>query len=101
MNYEAMTVDELDALSVKLKGEIEAIRDVRREAKAVRDRKVLLESLARKLNIDVSGITPEQAETLLAVARQTPPGPGDVVISPGPGSIDIRMGGVSTAGGQE
>lgn len=93
-DYEAMTVDELDALSVKLKGEIEAVRDVRREAKAVRDRKVLLESLARKLNIDVSGITPEQAETLLAVARQTPPKDGDVRVEPGPGSIEVTMGGI-------
>lgn len=93
-DYEAMTVDELDALSVKLKGEIEAVRDVRREAKAVRDRKVLLEALARKLNIDVSGITPEQAETLLAVARQTPPKDGDVVVEPGPGRIEVTMGGI-------
>lgn len=94
MNYEAMTVDELDALSVKWKGEIEAIRDVRREAKGVRDRKVLLEALGRRLNVDVSGITPEQAETLLEVARQTPPKPGDVAVLPEQGRIEVRMGGI-------
>ena len=86
MDLEAMTVDELDAYSVGLKGEIEAIRDKRREAKTVRDRKVVLESLARKLGVDVSGITPEQARNLLEIANA--PKPGDVVVTPGHITVD-------------
>ena len=88
MDLEAMTVDELDAYSVGLKGEIEAIRDRRREAKGVRDRKVTLESLAARLGVDVSGITPEQASTLLAIANT--PKPGDVVVTPGHTTLGAR-----------
>lgn len=91
-NYEAMTVDELDALSVDLKRQIEPIRDQRRAAKAVRDRKVTLEALARRLGVDVSGITPEQARTLLELAAQTPPREGDVVVTPGPGVLPFATG---------
>ena len=97
MDYEAMTVDELDAYSVGLKGEIEAIRDTRREAKTVRDRKVVLEALARKLGIDVSGITPEQARTLLELA--TKPKPGDVVVTPGHITFDTVTGAVEVTNG--
>ena len=93
MDFETMTVDELDAYSVGLKREIEAIRDKRREAKAVRDRKVVLESLARKLGVDVSGITPEQARNLLAIAIGAPK-PGDVVVTPAHVTLDTKTGAV-------
>jgi hypothetical protein len=86
-DYEAMTIDELDEFSVTLKGRIEAIRDERRDAKVVRDRKVTLAALAQKLGIDVAGLTPEQAAHLLDIAKQTPPKPGDVVVTPDPAAL--------------
>jgi len=85
MNYEAMTVDKLDDYSAELKGRIEVLRAERRVAKDVRDRKVSLEALARKLGVDVAGITPEQADALLAIANA--PRPGDVVVTPQPAVI--------------
>lgn len=88
-NPEAMTIDELDAESVRLKRLIEPLRDERRALKAVRDRKVRIEALARKLGIDVDGISPEDADALLRIAGETPPRPGDVVVAPAPGQLDM------------
>jgi hypothetical protein len=87
--FESMTVDELDAYSVELKTQINELRDTRREAKAVRDDKVLLQHLADRLRIDVTGISPEQAKALLELAKQTPPREGDVVVTPEPGHFDV------------
>lgn len=89
---ESLTIDELDAASVRLKGDIESLRDQRRALKQIRDRKVTLDSLARRLGIDVDGITPEQAQTLIDLANGTPPREGDVVVSPGPGDLNAATG---------
>ena len=98
MDLETMTVDELDAASVKLKAKINVLRDERHVLKEVRDRKVTLEALATKLGVDVSGITPEQAQTLLEIART--PKPGDVVVTPGTGHMDLGLS-APDVGGQE
>lgn len=87
-----LTVAELDAKSVELKHQIEALRDERRALKQIRDRKVTLESLGRLLKIDVDGLTPEQAQNLIDIANTTPPRPGDVVVSPGPGDLSAETG---------
>ena len=83
-----MTVDELDELSVELKAKINALRDVRREAKAIRDDKVHREALSRKLTppggepVSVGHLTSEQVRGLLGIAMETPPREGDVVVTP-------------------
>lgn len=89
-NPETLTVDALDAESARLKGEIEALRDKRRALKEIRDRKVSLAGLGRKLNIDVDGLTKEQADALLEIARSTPPTPGSVDLTPEPAVLDAE-----------
>lgn len=82
-DFEAMTIDELIEFKLERKRQIEAIRDEQLAAHAVYTRKLQIEGLARKLGVPVDGITPEQAAALLAIANQTPPKPGDVVVTPG------------------
>ena len=94
MNPEDMTVDELDAISVGLKAEIEVLRDRRRMYKVVRDEKVLRESLERKLSTEghkasTAGLTLAQVKDLLGIAEQTPPGEDDIVITPEPAVMDL------------
>lgn len=56
-DLEAMTVDELDALSVGLKREIEALRERRIAIKAVRERKVYREHVMRAVaNAGLEGV---------------------------------------------
>lgn len=81
-DFEAMTIDELIEFKLERKRQIQALREESLAAHAVYTRKLQLEALARKLGVDVSGITPEQAAALLAIANQTPPKPGDVVVTP-------------------
>lgn len=82
-DFEAMTIDQLIEFKLERKRQIQAIRDEQLAAHAVYERKLQLAALARKLGVDVDGITPEQAAALLAIANQTPPKPGDVVVTPG------------------
>ena len=82
-DFEAMTLDELIEYKLERKRQIQAIREEQLAAHAVYTRKLQLASLAQKLGVPVDGITPEQAAALLAIANQTPPKPGDVVVTPG------------------
>ena len=71
-DYEAMTVDELDAASVALKNQIEALRDERRVIRAMRD--VLVEREHIAAAIERAGLTgvvaiPGAAEIQLRIAR--------------------------------
>lgn len=86
-----LTVAELDAKSVELKQEIEALRDERRALKKIRDEKVVIENLAQRLGIEVDGITPEQAKALIELANGTRR-EGDVEVSPGPGDLSAATG---------
>lgn len=67
---EAMTVDELDGETIRLKGEQPArVKDKLREVKAVRDTKVHVERTRdrlKKILTTVSGRTPEDVDTFLA-----------------------------------
>ena len=90
-NMSDLTVAELDAKSVELKQEIEALRDERRALKKIRDEKVVIENLAQRLGIEVDGITPEQAKALIELANGTRR-EGDVVVSPGPGDLSAATG---------
>lgn len=92
VQLESLSVDELDAITITLRAEKEAIRDRMREVKQIRDQKVVLASLAAHLGIDVNGITREQAEGLLGLLRQTPR-EGDAIVTPGPGRLEGVLGG--------
>jgi len=81
-DFETMTIDELIEYKLERKRKIQAIREESLAAHAVYSRKLVLAALAQKLGVDVDSITAEQAEALLAVANQTPPKPGDVVVTP-------------------
>lgn len=88
----AMTVDELDEISIELKGKINALRDERREYKRVRDRKVLIEAVARQNKVDPNDLTEEEIEVLIGLAERTVPyrGDGDVSVAPGGSNLKLR-----------
>jgi len=77
MNYDALSIDELDALSIELKAEIEALRERRRAIRLARDLKV------------------EAAHIAAAIARA---GLDGVVAVPGPAELRARLG--RTAAGE-
>lgn len=87
-----MTVDELDELSVEYKSEINGLRDERRRAKAIRDRKVLVAAVAAQNKVDPADLTDEEIETLIDIARRVPASrnPGDVSVAPGAGDLRLR-----------
>lgn len=92
-----MTIDELDAHSVALKGQIETIRDQRRAAKAVRDEKVIRQALEQRLSrpgkpVSVAHIDIETVRDLYGIARESPPGESNVVVTPPPGRLDGAPG---------
>lgn len=71
-DYEAMTVDELDAASVALKNQIEALRDERRVIKAMRDVLVEREHIAAAIErAGLAGVVavPGTAEIRLRLER--------------------------------
>ena len=91
-DFEAMTIDELIEFKLERKRQIQALREESLAAHAVYTRKLQLEALARKLGVDVDGITAEQARALLAIANQTPPRVGDVVVTPDHAVLPLEGG---------
>lgn len=92
-DYTAMTVEELEAELLDLKTQKLAITERQRELQAIRRDKLDVFYLAQRLGIDAEGITPEQARSLLEIARQ--PREGDVVVTPDTASLVAEGQGVS------
>lgn len=80
MNYEDYSVDELEERSLRLKAEMEALRSERQIIAGVRNRKLTLDKLARKLGTDTAHLSDEEARALLAIANK--PKPGDITVTP-------------------
>ena len=89
---DAMSVDEHDEYSAGLKAEIEALRDLRRAAKEVRDQKVMVANLSARLGVDATGISKEQAQTLIEIAKGTRRRENEVVVTPAPGVLETLNG---------
>lgn len=107
-DFNAMTIEELDAYSVGLKAQIEALRDERRAAKEVRDEKNIRAHLEQKLSrpdkpVSVEGIDFATVKVLYGISKQTPPGENDVVVTPEAANLDSLLGepGVETTEDQQ
>lgn len=84
----AMSIDELDTLSLSIKAEMRALREQRLEIAAVRARKSNAANIAAKLNVDVSDLTDEQIDAIGAI--QAKPRPGDVTAVPGTAAMEVK-----------
>jgi hypothetical protein len=89
-NFESMTVDELIEYKLVRKHQIQELKEEQRAAHAVYTRKIIVEALAKKLEVDVSGLSVEEATLLAKLSNHLPKKPGDVVVSPGPAELTAR-----------
>ena len=96
-DYQTMTVEELEAELLELKTQKLAITERQRELQAIRRDKLDLLYLSQRLGIDADGITPEQARSLLEIARQ--PKPGDVVVTPDTAELAADLKAALSRGG--
>lgn len=90
-NLEAMSIDELDALSLKLKQEQQTIREERLEIAKVRARKSNVINIAARLNVNVSDLTEEQISAIGSI--KATPRPGDVVAEVGSAGMVLKGNG--------
>lgn len=86
LNYDEMSVQELEDELLKLKVEKLAITERQRELQRVRRDKLDVMYLAQKIGVAAEGLTPKQIRDLLDIARSTG-SVGDVVITPEAGSV--------------
>lgn len=70
MNLEDLSIDELDAMSIELKNQIEDLRKQRQEIKRVREVKAVQENIQRQ--IDASGLQ-------------------GIIVAPTPAEIKVRL----------
>lgn len=76
------TVEEIEAIKLEQKREIEILRAKMRVAEAERARKINRENLARELKVPVDHLSDEDVTRFLEIKRSAPR-PGDVTVVPG------------------
>ena len=80
MDFESMTIDELEAFLVENKRQRLALREIARQALAVRARRTNGINLAARLNVPIEGLDERDIDDLLRIANK--PRPGDIVVTP-------------------
>jgi len=112
-NLEAMSIDELDALSVELKAEQFAIKARRRELLQERTRKVFVQRIRNEIGrsplakaamdaglfVIADDLPFERAAEILALVRQSrTPNDGDVTVTPDTAVLRAIPGGLDDGG---